>query len=126
MHMGGEGFHGEWESRHFLDVKASYARSKSKFFVRNTRATGIHCCIINQNSVTKMTRVHENFILKISIYTKVGFSRKFSLLKIWSHTVLLHLYQSSLLDRYCCTKVFQQSLFQLSCMWLQISCPMYM
>ena len=54
----------------FIDMKASYAKSKLKFFIRNTRATGIHRCIINLNSVTKMTQAHKNFNPKISIYMK--------------------------------------------------------
>ena len=48
----------------YIDMKASYARSESKFVIRNTRATGIYRYIINQNSVTKMTQVHKNFIPK--------------------------------------------------------------
>ena len=53
----------------FIDTKVSYARSRN-FLARNTRATGIYHCLINQNSVTKITRVHKNFIPNIPIYTK--------------------------------------------------------
>ena len=62
----------------FIVMKASYARSKSKFFVRNTRVTDVHCCIINQNSVMKMTRIHENFIPQnFYLYKKEVFHKNF-------------------------------------------------
>ena len=65
----------------FIDMKA---KSKLKFFVRNTRATGIHCCIVNQNSVTKITWVNDNFIPKISIYMKTRlFTKIFSIRNLW-------------------------------------------
>ena len=76
----------------FVNMKASYTRNRSKFFIRNVRATGIHYCIFNQNSVMKMTRVHKNFILKISIYTKSRlFMKIFSIKNLEPYGILTDL-----------------------------------